>query len=105
MPNPEKMSFKKIRPTFCAKYNDSWTYDNCLQEFALTGSGGEKDLMRKLLRPDVIPVETALLRNLSIILQSQEVDDNCRPDCSSLVVRMLAEASASHQMASKGIPI
>ena len=68
MPNPEKMSFKKIRPTFCAKYNDSWTYDNCLQEFALTGSGGEKDLMRKLLRPDVILVdkgfETALLFTL-----------------------------------------
>ena len=105
----EETSFQNISSTHCVKYNATWTYDDCLLDKALIRLGDKKDLLKSLLRPERASVEAGIERSvlqkfLSTLL-SEEVENNCRPDCRSLVVRMLAEASPIHSIPKNGIAI
>ena len=104
----EGASFKNVNSTNCITYNATWTYDNCLLDFALNRFGSKQDLLRRLLfTPNNIglndKVDRAVLQSLYSILLSQDSDKNCRPDCRSLVVEKIAEANKI-PVISSGIP-
>ena len=105
----EETSFQNVISSNCKQYNATWTYDNCLIEFALRKTGDKQDILRRLLIPDGTKVEAGVerkvLQGLYSILLSQNREKSCKPDCRSLAVGMLAEASAMKASPENGIDV
>ena len=97
----EATSFQNVSTGGCVEYNATWTYDNCLLDFALDRMSSQKELLNTLLRPNGSQgvaggVESSILQDLFSELMSSDVDaGGCKPDCQSLKVGMMVEASTA----------
>ncbi len=106
----EETSFQNVSTQSCKNYNKTWTYDNCVMDYATSNFGGNTTLLLSLLLPSSNStvqhgIDRVVLQNLSAVLLSENVETVCFPDCRSLIVNMRAEASPNKAEPSKGIII
>ncbi len=103
----EETSFTSVNSKDCKIYNTSWTFDDCLLDFALLKLGNQSEVLNKLLRPNGYTIqqgiEQKILQRLYEALLSQNVQTACKPDCRSLVVKMRAEVSTTKAQPTRGI--
>ncbi len=96
----EETSFQNVSTHTCKNYNTTWTFDNCVMDYATSKLGSNKTLLLKLLLPSSNStvqqgIDQLVLQNMSAALLSNNVETVCLPDCRSLLVKMRAESSPS----------
>ena len=105
--NFEETSFASVRSSDCENYEQTWTFDDCLLDFALLKFANQKDVLNRLLRPKTFTInesiEQTVLQKLYTELLSLKIQTICKPDCRSLAVRMKTEPSASLGQPQQGI--
>jgi hypothetical protein len=93
----EETSFQNIKSDQCENYNFSWTYDDCLLDYAITKLGNKQKLLNMLFRPNSSisheGIERHVLQSLYLILNAEEIIYSCKQDCRSLVVKIFSESS------------
>ncbi len=101
----EETSFQNISTQSCKNYNSTWTYDSCVMDYGIMQLQGNTELLKKLLLPNSNStvqqgIEQTVLQRLYVALQSQ---NECLPDCRSLVVNMRVETSPNRAQPMRGI--
>ena len=105
----EETTFQNVNILECKHYNANWTYDNCVMDFGLSRMEEKRSVLSRLLMPNSTRIDTVVertvLQDLYYELLSQDVEKICKPDCHSLVVRIIAETSTEKAFPERGIDI
>ncbi len=101
----EETSFQNVSTQSCKNYNTTWTYDRCVMDFGIMQLEGNTELLMNLLLPNSNStvqqgIERTVLQRMYSTLQSQ---NECLPDCRSLVVKMGVETSPNKAQPTRGI--
>ncbi len=101
----EETSFQNVSTQSCKNYNTTWTYDRCVMDFGIMQLEGNTELLMNLLLPNSNStvqqgIERTVLQRMYSTVQSQ---NECLPDCRSLVVKMSVETSPNRAQPTRGI--